>query len=752
MRRCGPATRAIRSRISRPARPVDSSAARQTSAGETPSPMPVSATRFSLSPRSSIPPASAGAASAARSSSPRSPPSRSSTRCSAAPERSAPSRHWRPSTACQPTLMPSATAAPTRAGSSGATARMNASAVPQETSTSPSPVAPAPTAALKWSWPPTASTASRIRGRRSPARPAGVVAGAGCGSSPGGAPDHACASSHQPRAWTSSQPVRDASDSSLTRSPPSRCTIHSAPLSQRAPCAVSGRSSRSQRYLTSEHSGRGASPVRSEKRSVPMSAISRATCSAPRESCHAIAGATGSPRASSSTPVSAKLATPSAPIGPSGAPSSASRAAASAASTSRSGAISAPLGTRSHGTRARPWDTSRPPWLTTAALQEVVPRSRPSSSGSTSCCLAAGLVERVLALLEVVLGDRDRLGADLRRRLLVVQSLDGLLDALRADVGRLLRDQRLHVALLELLDPGGPGVEADDLHVARLACLAHAAGRALGGEQVRREDALDVRVLGELGLDDRGCALRLVLREVLPEVLQAELLGALLEALRTGVGGQRRSVAHHAPSPASGPGGRQRIALPLERRGAGGEWNERRGARAQLELVSALAAQRTGAGDRDEDRERRLGRVPRLHPLGAEVRIRRRREQRAGRRARERGRVGWRAVGGGERRLPAEAEVLGARVDAEAAPLDEHRQVGRLLQLEQQDPVPIACSVPAGTSSALPRSASIRAPPGSKSSKPTSASSSSRPASASSAPIVLRLLALKTAVGRRSAG
>jgi len=31
-------------------------------------------------------------------------------------------------------------------------------------------------------------------------------------------------------------------------------------------------------------------------------------------------------------------------------------------------------------------------------------------------------------------------------------------------------------------------------------------------------------------------------------------------------------------------------------------------------------------------------------------------------------------------------EVLGAVADAEATPLDEHREVGRLLELEQQDP------------------------------------------------------------------
>ena len=141
IRRCGPATLAIRSRISSEARPVDSSAARQTSAGVTALPIPVSATRSSLRPCSSIPPAAAGASIAARSSSGRSSgptPSRSSTRSSAAPERIAPSRHWRPSTACQPTLTCVATAARAAAGSSGATARMNAWAVPHETSTSPS--------------------------------------------------------------------------------------------------------------------------------------------------------------------------------------------------------------------------------------------------------------------------------------------------------------------------------------------------------------------------------------------------------------------------------------------------------------------------------------------------------------------------------------------------------------------------------------------------------------------------------------
>ncbi len=67
---------------------------------------------------------------------------------------------------------------------------------------------------------------------------------------------------------------------------------------------------------------------------------------------------------------------------------------------------------------------------------------------------------------------------------------DGLLDALLADVVRLLRDERLHLAGLELLDLIRARVEPDDLDLAGLAGLAHAGGDALSGEQVRREHAL----------------------------------------------------------------------------------------------------------------------------------------------------------------------------------------------------------------------------------------------------------------------
>ena len=57
----------------------------------------------------------------------------------------------RPSMACQPTLSPLRTALPTASGRSGAVAWTNASAVPQEYSTSPASAAPAPTAPARWS-------------------------------------------------------------------------------------------------------------------------------------------------------------------------------------------------------------------------------------------------------------------------------------------------------------------------------------------------------------------------------------------------------------------------------------------------------------------------------------------------------------------------------------------------------------------------------------------------------------------------
>ena len=97
----------------------------------------------------------------------------------------------------------------------------------------------------------------------------------------------------------------------------------------------------------------------------------------------------------------------------------------------------------------------------------------------------------------------------------------------------------------------GPGVERDDLHGVLLAGLAQAAGGALGREQVRREDALEVGVLGQLRLDDRRGLVGLVLAVVDADVVEPELLGLFLEALGAQVGGRdaRLDVDRRTPCP-----------------------------------------------------------------------------------------------------------------------------------------------------------------------------------------------------------
>src|SRR5829696_4394647 len=118
-----------------------------------------------------------------------------------------------------------------------------------------------------------------------------------------------------------------------------------------------------------------------------------------------------------------------------------------------------------------------------AARGSSVEPSRGAPGGAPRSASAGRLVERVLAVGQVVLGDRGRLGADLLRGRLALERVERLLDALRADVGRLLGDQRLHGAVLEVLDLLRAGVEADDLDVLRTR-LADAGRGALGGEQV----------------------------------------------------------------------------------------------------------------------------------------------------------------------------------------------------------------------------------------------------------------------------
>ena len=126
-------------------------------------------------------------------------------------------------------------------------------------------------------------------GQPAPTCPSGVPAAAGSGSSPAGAPAQASVSSHQPREWRSSQPVREASESSAPCSPPRPWTIHSPTLSQRTPRSVASTWSRSQRYFETVRSARGESPVVAPKRAGSRSS-SRAVSSSPRESCQAIDG------------------------------------------------------------------------------------------------------------------------------------------------------------------------------------------------------------------------------------------------------------------------------------------------------------------------------------------------------------------------------------------------------------------------------------------------------------------------------
>ena len=76
-----------------------------------------------------------------------------------------------------------------------------------------------------------------------------------------------------------------------------------------------------------------------------------------------------------------------------------------------------------------------------------------------------------------------------------------LVDAELADGAGILGDQRLHGALPQRLDLVGACVESDDLDLPALARLLDAGGRALGREQVDREDADQIGVALQLRAD-----------------------------------------------------------------------------------------------------------------------------------------------------------------------------------------------------------------------------------------------------------
>ena len=104
--------------------------------------------------------------------------------------------------------------------------------------------------------------------------------------------------------------------------------------------------------------------------------------SAPRVSCHAMAGPTGVPAESSRTPVSPIPAIPTESTAPPPASASARAATSAAVRAIAVGSISAPVATGVHGVRARASASCRPSASSTSALQYVVPTSMPTQQAA----------------------------------------------------------------------------------------------------------------------------------------------------------------------------------------------------------------------------------------------------------------------------------------------------------------------------------------------------------------------------------
>ena len=92
-------------------------------------------------------------------------------------------------------------------------------------------------------------------------------------------------------------------------------------------------------------------------------------------------------------------------------------------------------------------------------------------------------------------------GADRGRDRMAGQVGVGGHDAEIADLGRVLGDRQVDEAGVEVVDDRGRRVEGDDLDLAGLAGLLDAVAGAEGREQVGAEDAGEVRVAGEDGLE-----------------------------------------------------------------------------------------------------------------------------------------------------------------------------------------------------------------------------------------------------------
>ena len=209
--------------------------------------------------------------------------------------------------------------------------------------------------------------------------PIGCPAATSGGISDAAAPDHASSSGSKASCARSSQPVRLASDRSLTSSAPSPRATHSATLNRRTAARVAGTCAASQRCLVSAYWLVGGLPVRRVKLA---GSTSRASCSASapsRPSCQAMAGATGVPWPSTSIPVSPMLVMPTPPTDPPDA-RSASSMAVKALSRNAIASTSTPCGPVYQGVAARPDPTGRPASEYTTALVDDVPTSTPSQA------------------------------------------------------------------------------------------------------------------------------------------------------------------------------------------------------------------------------------------------------------------------------------------------------------------------------------------------------------------------------------
>ena len=178
-----------------------------------------------------------------------------------------------------------------------------------------------------------------------------------------------------------------------------------------------------------------------------------------------------------------------------------------------------------------------------------------------------------------------------------------------------------------------------------------------------------VGALGAVGVDDRRLAC-----DVVPTSMPSSrsVTAALL------AGGRQAIASHPPPSRSARPGRRMRHDDGVA------------AAHAAAARRSPRPAARPRALGDDEDREAALERgVGAAQPLGAEVGV----GGGGSSRCRPCGRAGPRAVGVAGGRAPRARRPSRARasprprLDAEAVPLEQDREVGRLLQLDHQDPV-----------------------------------------------------------------